>query len=610
MLQQLKRLWYSISFRLSIVILLVFGVGNYYGIKLLGGLVSATTGASQCVSTSRHLSHYISSNLYHVENTLKSASLALNDGMKRNSALLICKPLIEQELAYKVYFKPVAETPQILQECLLKNQDFFNDSLKIEDQKLLWTDLYVNEGKHVITAALRVGDKDLLCADLRTEWMRKYIEESKPQEDAVISISSPSNTLIYHSDTTMLMKHGQFVHFDRHQTNDGVTFSINNEGSEGEFKTHYSLFDAAAMFFGDNIKPTNWYLNCEIPRDSPYGGFSTFVKYSVISIYSFILFIAAMIILISARHMVKPIRKMTDATQEIARGNFKAPLPKIKSHTDIRLLRDSFESMQNKLSRYVEDIKVATEQKASMDRDLQIAHDIQQGLLPQNFPAFPERNDLDIYGLQLPAKQVGGDLFDFQMRDNKLYFCIGDVSGKGVPAALFMSVTCNLFRYSAKSTNDPAAIVSAINNQLEQGNESNLFCTLFVGVLNMETGHLNYCNAGHNGPILIHEGECSYIKPNGDIPAGLIKDFPYKNESTDLCKDDVVFLYTDGVTEAENRTKDLFGEKALMDVVTRCKNCNMNDLAENVRYEVSGFVNYAEQSDDFTILCLKYNPNN
>ena len=606
MWNRLKRLWYSISFRMTLIILLVFGIGNYYGIKILSVLVSTTTSAQQCVTTSKHLAHSMSATLYLVENTLKSAVLAHSNGMKRYTVLLLCKPLVEQELAYRVYIKPVEETSETLQEILKNEIGYFNDSVSFSEQRSVWTDLYKKDGKPILTVAFNLGNNELLCADIRTEWMRKYIEDSKPQEDAIVSILSHRENYIYHSDTTMLMQKGKRYQFTRETNENGFTFNIQSD--HPETINADSFYSAASLFFGSDIEPTDWYINCEIPRDSPFGGFSTFIQYSVVTIYSIILFLSALIILLCSRHLVKPIRKITDATQEIAKGNFNAPLPVISVHTDVRLLRDSFESMQEKLARYVEDIKQATEQKASMDRDLQIAQEIQQGLLHQTFPAFPNRTDIDIYGLQLPAKKVGGDLFDFIMRENKLFFCIGDVAGKGVPAALFMAVTCNLFRYSSKRSVDPAAIVSAISNQLQQGNESNMFCTLFVGIMDMETGELNYCNAGQNGPIFIHDGKCTIIKPNGDIPAGLIEGYKYKNENKVLVPGDSIFLYTDGVTEAENRDKKLFGEEALLEVVDRCKNASMSDLAENVRYEVSAFVDFAEQSDDFTILCLKYKP--
>ena len=607
MLEELKRLWYSVSFRFTIIIFLVFGIANYYGIKILSNLLSTSIEASQCASPSKFMAHSLNGSFSHISNTLKSATLAKSEGMGRKAILQLLNPLVEVKSIKEAYIIPFDKAHEIIKEKIRENNDFLSDSLNVEDRAPIWTDLYIKNGKHTLTGAIYLGKDELLCVDILVQAIRDYIEESKPQEDATIAIISPSKKYVYHSDSTMLMKDSQLHEYIELNENGDFNVKINYDEEVENTNENLSI-KADASFFGQTIETTGWYLYCTIPKDSPFAEFSTFIQVSVVSIYSILLFVLAFIILIFARHLVKPIREMTDATQEIARGNFSVTLPKIKSHTDIRLLRDSFESMKVQLARYIEDVKLATEQKVSIERDLQIAHEIQQGLLPQTFPAFPERNDIDIYGLQLPAKKVGGDLFDFMMRENKLYFCIGDVAGKGVGAALFMSVICNLFRYSTKKSNDPAAIVSAMNNQMAQGNESSMFCTLFVGVLDMESGVLNYCNAGHNGPILVQDGECTFIKPVGDIPTGLFTDFKYKNLSLSLKAGNVLFLYSDGVTEAENKEKTLYGEETLLSVIERCKDLPSKEIAENVRYEVNSFVNFAEQSDDITILCLRYKP--
>ena len=204
----------------------------------------------------------------------------------------------------------------------------------------------------------------------------------------------------------------------------------------------------------------------------------------------------------SIRRAVKPLRFLSNSAHEVAHGNFDTPLPTFKHQDEIAQLRDSFDTMQQSLKQYVDELKASTAAKASMESELNVAHNIQMSMLPKTFPPFPERNDIEIYGILKPAKAVGGDLYDFFIRDEKLFFCIGDVSGKGVPASLVMAVTRTLFRNVAAHTTEPSHIVQAMNDAISDSNDNNMFVTLFVGVLDLHTGHLRYCNAAHNAPYL------------------------------------------------------------------------------------------------------------
>ena len=262
--------------------------------------------------------------------------------------------------------------------------------------------------------------------------------------------------------------------------------------------------------------------------------------------------------------------------------------------------------MQSELTKYIEDLRATTEKKANMERDLLIAAKIQQGMLLKVFPAFPDRGDIDIYGMQRAAKEVGGDIFDFLMHDDRFYFLIGDVSGKGVPASLFMTVVGHLFRNVARYSTSASVIVEAINNGLAEGNDEDMFCTLFCGVLDMQTGKVEYCNAGHNAPIWVHNGKTDFMTPEVNLPTGVMGEFEYKSETMQLSEGDALFLYTDGVTEAENRNKDLFGDTSALAMVDLLKDMTMKDLSDGVYDAVKQFVDGYEQSDDLTMLCLRW----
>ena len=337
----------------------------------------------------------------------------------------------------------------------------------------------------------------------------------------------------------------------------------------------------------------------------------------------FFILIGLIVVFFAGRRGIKkssePLRQLALSANEVAKGNFDTHLPKIKSRDEIHQLRDSFENMQQSLTLYVNELRDTTAQKAAMESELKIAHDIQMSMLPKTFPPYPERDDIDIYGMLTPAKAVGGDLFDFYIRDEKLFFCIGDVSGKGIPASMFMAVTRSLFRNISAHVVLPEHIAYALNNALTEGNETNMFVTLFTGVLDLATGHLHYCNAGHNAPLLVGcdvEDSVPHADPQvrelpclPNLPLGIMGEFQFEAQEVDLDPDTTIFLFTDGLNEAENAFHEQFGDERIMEVANRLL-AQREHQPINITYEmfqaVHNFVNGAEQSDDLTMLAIQY----
>ena len=243
------------------------------------------------------------------------------------------------------------------------------------------------------------------------------------------------------------------------------------------------------------------------------------------------------------------------------------------------------------------------EKKEKMEHELQIGHDIQMSMIPKTFPPFPERKDIDMAATIVPAKEVGGDLYDFYIREEKLYFCIGDVSGKGVPASLVMAVTRSLFRTVSAHEKSPQRIVTLINDSMADMNENNMFVTFFCGVLDMATGHLRYCNAGHNPPVLYND-TVKFLPTLPNLPLGIMSGMSYQEQEIDLGYDDALFLYTDGVTEAENLVHAQFGESRMEAVLQTRRNAQ--DNLEAMRKAVADFVDGADPSDDLTMLFIHY----
>lgn len=307
--------------------------------------------------------------------------------------------------------------------------------------------------------------------------------------------------------------------------------------------------------------------------------------------------------------LVRPLKRFSESAREIATGRFDVTLPQVHSKDEIRDLHDSLAYMQKSLSTYVNELKETTASKERIESELSIARDIQMGMLPKIFPPYPDRNDVDLHAILKPAKEVGGDLYDFYMDGNRLYFLIGDVSGKGVPASLFMAITRSLFRTLSHQVLSPAKIVTEMNNSISDNNESNMFVTLIVGILDLETGMMKLCNAGHNPPILIHpDKHVSFLEFPTQIFVGVIEDFTYTDAEITLEKGSKLFLYTDGITEAENTEKELYGDDKLLEVLSANTSSNVRTTVDVIVSSIADHVKEAEASDDLTILLIQYEP--
>ena len=242
----------------------------------------------------------------------------------------------------------------------------------------------------------------------------------------------------------------------------------------------------------------------------------------------------------------------------------------------------------------------------SISNELNIARKIQMAMLPTRFPPFPDYPYLNAYGEVIPAKEVGGDLFDFYIRENKLFFCVGDVSGKGVPASIVMAMTRSIFRSFSSYLNSPAQIVTQMNDSLSgEGNDQSMFVTLFLGVLDLSTGELKYCNAGHNAPIhhtphTIHLLDCI-----SNLPLGVLGGFEYQEQEAKMEVGDTLFLYTDGLTEAENGAHEQFGEERMNERLAMSGDWLPEQIIKDMQQAVAEFVGDAEQSDDLTMFAIR-----
>ena len=277
----------------------------------------------------------------------------------------------------------------------------------------------------------------------------------------------------------------------------------------------------------------------------------------------------------------------------------------------LKKAHDQLQETHEELLTAYDQLEETTTAKERIESDLRIARNIQMGMVPHSFPSRP---DLDLYGSMTPAKEVGGDLYGYYLAESseegkgdKLYFCLGDVSDKGVPASLFMAQATRLFCTLAAQEMMPAEIATRINNALSgEDNETGMFVTMFLGLLDLQTGHLDFCNAGHNPPVLLREGKPEFIEMVPNAPVGIIPELDYEGEEIADITNCPLFVYTDGLNEAENRQQEQFSDERLLELMEQVPFESCQQTIEMLREEVEKHRDGAEPNDDLTMLCVKF----
>ena len=335
---------------------------------------------------------------------------------------------------------------------------------------------------------------------------------------------------------------------------------------------------------------------------------------NMILICSTIILAAVVMLTLIARKMVgNPIARLTQSVQNFA-GEDGTLKPTIKLHTgdEMQTLSEAFGKMVRDIDRYTKNLALVVAEKERIGAELDVAKHIQASMLPSIFPAFPERPELDIYATMTPAKEVGGDFYDFFLvDDDRLAMVMADVSGKGVPAALFMVIAKTLIKNVAQTGLSPRDVLEKVNNQLCVGNEAEMFVTVWLGILEISTGKLTCANAGHEYPVLKRMGgDYALVKDkHGFVLAGM-EGSRYKEYELQMEPGDRLFLYTDGVAEATDAHSELYGTGRMLDALNRNKEVNCENLLHCMKGEIDTFVGEAPQFDDITMLILELMPQN
>ena len=510
-----------------------------------------------------------------------------------------------------------------------ERHDYFNAewyAATMERNAGYWTNPYFDEegaGTMLCTYAVPLTDLGndtvgVLGLDLELDWLKNKLQENDRIENSRgVSRLKPGDPK-YTIFSFILGHNGEYiVHPDQSRILTKTYFDFAPKNDDGEYAqagrdmlagntgvTKLRVNNQPSFVFYGPLKSTGWSMGIVVPATTVFLPGITLGLLILLLIALGIGIIAA-VCRLNVRSATKPLVLLAESAGEVAKGNFEARLPEIHHHDEIRNLRDSFEDMQHSLATYVEQVTTASAQRAAIESELGVARNIQMSLVPKNFPPFPERDDLDIFASLTPAKAIGGDLYDFFILGDNLMFCIGDVSGKGVPASLVMASISTQFRSIANHHQEPDIIVRTLNSSLAMRNESMMFSTLFAGALNLKTGQLVYCNAGHNPPLLLGDG-VRELEAQPNLPIGIDSTWEFGTQSVTIAPGTTILLFTDGLTEAENGAQELYGDQRLTETVAPLCSSGAEELVTEVIKSVHAFVAGAEQSDDLTILAIKW----
>lgn len=427
-------------------------------------------------------------------------------------------------------------------------------------------------------------------------------------------------------------KSGSYYVFDTDDSEEACPYGYFMEYYEGAFKEH-----AESFLNGERVEPIisnqeyGWIISIIYPcyMDSDFMGYicvdismdevvmerQRYLFTSLLIMLAITAVFAVSYIFALNRQIVYPVKRMAKAAEEFVHekeGTGEASTItslEIRTHDELEQLCGSLKQMERDINYYIENLTAVTAEKERIGAELNVATQIQLSMLPCIFPPFPDRDELDIYATMTPAKEVGGDFYDFFMVDERhLAIVMADVSGKGVPAALFMVIGKTLIKDHTQPGRDLGEVFTEVNNMLCESNDNGMFITAFEGVLDLVTGEFRYVNAGHEMPFIYRKGEgyeAYKIRP-GFVLAGM-ENVKYKEQVLQLKEGDRIFQYTDGVTEATDKDNQLYGMERLHAVLNeKCTQADPKQTLEFVKADIDAFVGDNDQFDDITMLCLTY----
>lgn len=633
----------SLSFRIirsvliicTLLFLVSFGVYSFFARRII-----QNTTRENAIFLAENTARKISEILLPEEKIPGNAAWMLSDGAIPKDSLLTFLTAIVREnpnlygsvIAYEpnffpdqgLYFAPfAARNGNTITTTLLGNENyeyFYMDWYQIPKMtgKPYWSEPYYDEGGGNVLMSTcsypfyttQNGNRKfagVVAVHLSLEWLTDVVSSVKILESGYAYLLSRNGYYVTHPNTDYIMN--QSIFSVAKELNEPELRALGREMIAGESRfvsLHLKSWGKVGTYYTP-LPFSGWTLGVVFPEREMYASLKA------ITLLLAVLLLAGLLLLTlftvnAIRNQLSPLKRFAASARQIAKGDFFTPLPRITTHDEMQELHASFGYMQQKLSEYIENLQHTTAAKEKIESELRIASEIQMSMIPNTFPPFPDLPQIDLFGVLHPAREVGGDLFDFFLIDKKQFcFAIGDVSGKGVPASLFMAVTRTLLRSVADRESSTARIVDTMNRSLTEGNESNMFVTFFLGILDLESGLLRYTNAGHNPPAIRRNNEeVTFFGHTGCIPVGLFNTAAYNESEISLARGDKLFLFTDGVTEAEDALGMQYGEERLLTQLKAHGHEDPRTLTAHMEKDIAIHVKGNPPSDDITMLTLYF----
>lgn len=482
-----------------------------------------------------------------------------------------------------------------------------------------WSEPYFDEGGgNVLMCTCSVpfhqgaaGDRrlaGLAVANISVEELTQLISSVRILDTGYAALLSRNGMILAHPLREVVINETFFSIAEARQ--DPSLRALGRRMVRGEtgFVPYRSLMGSPSWMYFAPVRSTGWTLAVVFPEDELLAGPRRLtLTLAALGGVGFVLLL--LVVASIARALTRPLLRLAAATRAVAAGDFDAPLPEARVQDEVGQLTGDFRSMQVALKEYIRHLTETTAAKERLQGELKVATQIQASLLPRIFPPFPEHPEFDIHASMVPAKEVGGDFYDFfLLDDHRLCFLIADVSDKGVPAALYMMVAKTLLKTEGQRLGEPGRILTAVNRVLAADNENCMFATVFCAILDFRTGEVVHANAGHNPPVLLGRSGARYLKLPPGLALGPAEETRYETGRLRLEPGEALFLYTDGVTEARDPEEKLYGEPRLLQTLAAGPSQRLRDLVAHVSADVARHARGAPQSDDLTLLAVRFTP--
>ena len=488
--------------------------------------------------------------------------------------------------------------------------------LPVEMRAPVWTEPYFDEGGGnslmVTYSAPVLSDDGMRCdgivtGDLSLDWLSSMLLRLELGDGGVAFLLSRTGTIVSHPDPELIMRESIFSIAEEAKSPAARRVGQSMIRGDTGFVEFRGFRDGRPYWLAYAPVPgTGWSLGAMFPQDQIMAKVIELSRLKVIlgSVGVLALLLFALWI---ARSISRPIHDLEVAAGILARGNLDAPLPAPRGAEEIARLTGSFSRMRDELKRYIEDLKETTAAKARIENDLKTARTIQLDILPSRFTFDPPCPSIEIHAMLDAAREVGGDFYDFFLCGKSLFIAVGDVSGKGVPAALLMAISKAYLKAFAVQTRSPTEALRQLNDELALENDEGMFLTVFCALLDLDTGECVYASGGHNPPfILRRSGDVEFVPSVKGPLIGLDTGKRFEAGRLVLSHGDLLLVYSDGVVEAEDASQALYGDNRTIAALARLRGHGPRAIVEALREDVGRFTREAPQSDDITLLAVAY----